>query len=103
MNNALSATVSQHFQCTLRIYNELTSTVQVILLIVSTADAVPIDNGLVGDVSIECGSDGINISVDTKKAWSGRLYANGYSNESDCVVRSSCCAVSASGLPIHAL
>jgi len=51
------------------------------ILLIALVDAIPIDNGVVGDPEIQCGSASIGLSVATQNAFGGHVYVRGHSAE----------------------
>uniref|UniRef100_A0A915DQC7 ZP domain-containing protein n=1 Tax=Ditylenchus dipsaci TaxID=166011 RepID=A0A915DQC7_9BILA len=46
--------------------------------------AIPVDNGVEGEPTIECGADAIEVTFKTRNAFNGRLYVKGRYGQGDC-------------------
>ncbi|KAE9552850.1 hypothetical protein FO519_003963 [Halicephalobus sp. NKZ332] len=53
-------------------------------LLVTISQGIPVDNNVEGEPEIECGSQGIQITFNTRNPFSGRLYVKGHHDEGDC-------------------
>lgn len=49
--------------------------------------AIPIDNGVVGEPSVQCDTAQIRVDFSVRNAFQGRIFAKGASKEPNCVVR----------------
>ena len=56
----------------------------VLLILINVACCIPIDNSMVGDPAINCLSDSLSIDLKTAKAFGGRVFVKGFSQDSNC-------------------
>ncbi len=55
-------------------------------LLLATVSATPIDNGIRGDIEVECDAEKISANFNTNKPWEGNLYVDNHFNDTACKV-----------------
>ena len=54
------------------------------VLCLELVQSIPVDNGVVGEPEIECGSDQLSMTVNTRNDFEGHVYVKGLFNQPDC-------------------
>uniref|UniRef100_A0A914X112 ZP domain-containing protein n=1 Tax=Plectus sambesii TaxID=2011161 RepID=A0A914X112_9BILA len=68
------------------VWTTLTSQWWLLLLACVIVSSTPIDNGLIGDPSIICGSDRMIVLFATRNPFRGNVYSKGHFAQSECKV-----------------
>lgn len=55
-------------------------------LLLVAVHATPIDNGIRGDIEVECDAEKISANFNTAKPWEGNLYVENHFNDTGCKV-----------------
>lgn len=55
-------------------------------IVISYANAIPIENDISGPIEVECTKDSIDININTINPWAGKLYAKDHNEIAECSV-----------------
>uniref|UniRef100_A0A914VUB9 ZP domain-containing protein n=2 Tax=Plectus sambesii TaxID=2011161 RepID=A0A914VUB9_9BILA len=58
-----------------------------ILMLLATVSSIPIDNGVIGEPVIECGSETITVSFKAQNSFFGRMFVKGFSHDEESCVK----------------